>query len=239
MYLKKIIKFSVILYVLTVFSEAKGQESNFNAPEELMQVQALLLSEAEMDTIVDKVLRSSYRIKMSDAEIASLREESKIIKRNWMRSLSVGVNLFGYNVTPANLNEGSTTQLSVLSNASVTLLLNPFELIGQRNRTQKALYQVTKQEMVMNDSRREIKIMVVKKFLDYQAALEAYILNENNLMISNELKHVADEDFKRGMISNAEYNQILAGVMQNRLNLLGAENAVMKLKFELELLMKD
>ena len=239
MYLKKIIKFSVILYVLTVFSEAKGQESNFNAPEELMQVQALLLSEAEMDTIVDKVLRSSYRNKMSDAEIASLREESKIIKRNWMRSLSVGVNLFGYNVTPANLNEGSTTQLSVLSNASVPLLLNPFELIGQRNRTQKALYQVTKQEMVMNDSRREIKIMVVKKFLDYQAALEAYILNENNLMISNELKHVADEDFKRGMISNAEYNQILAGVMQNRLNLLGAENAVMKLKFELELLMKD
>ena len=240
MYLKKTLKSWAIIWALIFFNQAKCQQQPaFNASAELLQVQALLLSEAEMDTIVNKVLKSSYQLKMSEAEIASLTEETKIMKRNWMRSLSVGVNLFGYNVTPSDLNQGSTTQLSVLSNASVTLLINPFELIGQKNRTKKAQYQVTRQEMAWNDIRRETKILVVRKFLDYQSALEAYILNENNLMISNELKHVADEEFKRGSISNTEYNQILGGVMQNRLDLLQAENAVMKLKFELEILMKD
>jgi len=235
---------SSLKYLLILFSclDAKlleAQESSFNALEELVQIQALLISEAEMDTIVDKVLKSSYSLKMSDAEIASLNEEKKIESRGWMRSLTVGVNMFGYNVTPSTLEENSTTQLSVLSNASVTLLISPFELIGQKNRIKRAQYRVNKQEMVRQNSRREIKIFIIKKFLDYQAALEAYILNENNLMISSELKHVADQDFKRGTITNTEYNQILSGVMQNRMNLLEAENTVMKLKFELEILMND
>ncbi|MBC6400768.1 MAG: TolC family protein [Ekhidna sp.] len=239
MYQKKIIKAFTIICGLVFSTELNGQESGFNASEKLLQVQALLISETEMDTIVDKVLRSSYRLKMYDAEVASLNEEKKIESRSWMRSLTIGVNMFGYNVTPSTLEETSTTQLSVLSNASVTLLISPFELIGQKNRIKRAQYRVIKQEMVLEDSRREAKIFITKKFLDYQAALEAYILNENNLMISKELKHVADEEFKRGVISNTEYNQILGGVMQNRLNLLEAENAVMKLKFELEILMKD
>lgn len=239
MYLKKSIKLIAIIPGLLFLPDANGQEPSFNASKELAQVQALLLSESEMDTIVEKVLRSSYRLKSANAEIASLKEEAKIESRNWMRSLSVGVNLFGYNVTPSNLGESSTTQLSVLSNASITLLITPFELIGQKNRTKRATFRVAKQEMILNDKQREIRILVVKKFLDYQSALEAYILNENNLMISNELKHVADEDFKRGVISNTEYNKILGGVMQNRLDLLEAENAVMKLKYELEILMID
>ncbi|WP_462251650.1 TolC family protein [Ekhidna sp.] len=239
MYSKNINKIIAIICGCMLSLLARGQESSFNASKELLQVQALLISEAEMDTIVDKVLKASYSLKMANAEVASLKEEAKIANRNWMRSLNVGVNLFGYNVTPSSQGEGSTTQLSVLSNASVTLLINPSEFIGQRNRSKIANYRVNRQEMAVNDTRREIKIIIAKKFLDYQAALESYILNENNLMISNELKHVADEDFKRGVISNAEYNQILGGVMQNRLNLLNAENAVMKLKFELEILMKD
>ena len=94
-------------------------------------------------------------------------------------------------------------------------------------------------EMMWEDMRREIKIFITQKFLDYQSALEAYILNENNLMISNELKHVADQEFKRGLMSNTEYNQILGGVMENRMSLLETENTVMKLKFEIEILMKD
>ena len=238
MYWKNTLKAVVILISVVFSADIKGQETHFNASEELLQIQALLLSEAEMDTIVDLVLSASYRLKMADAEIASLNEEKKIESRSWMRSLTVGVNMFGYNVTPSTVEATSTTQLSVLSNASVTLLISPFELIGQKNRIKRAQYRVTKQELVMQDARREIKILIIKKFLNYQAALEAYILNENNLMISNELKHVADEDFKRGTISNTEYNQILAGVMQNRMNLLEAENTVMKLKFELEILMK-
>ncbi|MEM6523408.1 MAG: TolC family protein [Bacteroidota bacterium] len=239
MYWKSLLKKIVIICGLTLSAELKGQEAGFNASAELLQVQALLISETEMDTLVDKVLKSSYRLKMSEAEIASLNEEKKIESRSWMRSLTVGVNMFGYNVTPSSLEETSTTQLSVLSNASMTLLISPFELIGQKNRIKRAQYRVNQREMAMEDTRREIKIFIIKKFLDYQAALEAYILNENNLMISDELKHVADQDFKRGVISNAEYNQILGGVMQNRLNLLEAENTVMKLKFELEILTKN
>ncbi len=240
MYWKK--KLYFILFVLALLllkTTVKAQENKFDASKELTQVQALLISEAEMDTLVDKVLKSSYKLKMSEAAIASLQEEKKIESRSWMRSLTVGVNMFGYNVTPSTLEESSTTQLSVLSNASVTLLISPFELIGQKNRIKRAQYRVARQEMVLENTRREIKIYVTNKFLDYQAALEAYILNENNLMISNELKHVADQDFKRGVISNSEYNLILAGVMQNRMNLLETENRVMKLKFELEILMKD
>lgn len=239
MYRRQSLRTFTFICAIGFATSLEAQEPAFDASEELIQVQALLISEAEMDTIVDKVLKSSYRLKMAAIEIASLNEEKRIESRSWMRSLTVGVNMFGYNVTPSTVEETSTTQLSVLSNASMTLLISPFELIGQKNRMKLAQFRVSRHEMILQDSRRKIKIMVIQKFLDYQAALEAYIFSENNLMISSELKYVADQDFKRGAISNAEYNQILSGVMQNRLNLLQAENTVMKLKFELEILMND
>ena len=216
-----------------------GQEAMFDASEELLEIQALLISESEMDTIVSKVLRSSYQLKRAEEQIASLNEGRKLESKSWMRSFTVGVNMFGYNVIPSSVDNSSTTQFSVLSNASVTLLINPYDLFGQKNRNKRVQYQVNEQQMVWEDIRRETKIFMIKKFLDYQAALEAYILNENNLMISNELKHVADQEFKRGIISNAEYNQILGRVMETRMDLLETENIVMKLKFEIEILMKD
>ena len=217
----------------------KGQEATFDASEELMEIQALLISESEMDTIVNKVLRSSYRLKGMTEQIAALNEQKKLESKNWMRSFTIGVNMFGYNVIPSSIDNTSTTQFSVLSNASVTLLINPYDLFGQKNQTKRAQHRVKQHEMMWEDMRREIKIFITQKFLDYQSALEAYILNENNLMISNELKHVADQEFKRGLMSNTEYNQILGGVMENRMSLLETENTVMKLKFEIEILMKD
>ncbi len=229
----------IILWGLTLSKSLNGQNPSFDSSQEMLRIQALLINESEIDTIVTKVLRSSYDLRMVETEIASLEEEKKIESRSWMRSLTVGVNMLGYNVTPSTFQESSSTQFSILSNASVTLLISPFELIGQQNRIRRAQYRVVKQEMDFQKLRKTIKINVIKRFLDYQSALEAYILNENNLMISSELKHVADQDFKRGVISNAEYNQILSGVMQNRMNLLEVENMVMKLKYELELLMED
>ncbi len=240
MYWKRNLQILAIFNGLIFALNVDAQEPGFDASKELLQIQSLLISEAEMDTIVNKVLRSSYTLRMADAQIAALNEEVKIERKSWMKSFSVGINLFGFSVTPSSIEGASnTTQVSVLSNAAVTLLVNPFEFMSQKNRMKKAKYTMTQQQMAMSNARREIKIFIVKKFLDYQAALESYILSENNLMISNELKHVADEDFKRGAISNAEYNQILAGVMQNRQNLLQTENVVIKLKYELEILMND
>ena len=51
-----------------------GQEAMFDASEELLEIQALLISESEMDTIVSKVLRSSYQPK-AEEQIASLNKE--------------------------------------------------------------------------------------------------------------------------------------------------------------------
>ena len=233
---KKYLLICMIFCVLTT----SGQTGNsFDALGELKQIQVLLLSESEMDSIVNKVLRSSYAIKMSKAEVASLREEAKMERRSWMRSFNVGVNMFGYNVTPSTLEGAGNTQVSLLSNASLTLLISPYDLIGQKNRIRRANHRVAMYEMSMYDKRRSIKIQIINKFLEYQSSLEAYILNENNLMISEELKHVADENFKRGTISNLEYNKVLGGVMQNRLDLLNVETQVMKLKYEIELLMQD
>lgn len=227
------------LCTLLLSNTLNGQEASFDASKELQEIQALLISESEMDTIVSKVLKSSYQLKRTEEQIAGFEQEKKIAGKNWMRSFTVGVNMFGYNVVPSSLDNTNTTQFSVLSNASVTLLISPYDLFTQKNRNKRAQYRINEQEMLYEDIRRNAKIYIINKFLDYQAALEAYILNENNLMISNELKHVADQEFKRGTISNAEYNQILAGVMRNRMDLLGSENAVMKLKFEIEILMKD
>jgi len=235
MYWKKVLNVLIVASTLA----GKAQEASFDASGELTQIQALLISEADMDSVISNVLKSSYALKMYGTEVAAADEEVKMERRSWMRSLTVGVNMFGYNVLPSAENRPSTTQLSVLSNASMTLLINPFDLMGQKNRMKAARYRVARQEYIMENARRDIAIIVTQKFLDYQAALEAYILNENNLMISEELKHVADKSFKRGAISNAEYNQILSSVMQNRMNLLQSENAVLKLKFELERLMNN
>ena len=220
---------------------AMGQETtpDFDASQELQQLQRLLLSETNMDSIVSKVVENSYALKMTAAEVESLREEVKMEGKSWMRSFAVGVNLFGYNVTPSQANEANATQLSLLSNASVTLLISPYDIIGQKNRIKRARHRVAMQEMSLMDKRREVKIYIINKFLQYQEALEAYIINENNLLISEELKHVADEQFKKGIISNAAYNEILGGLMQNRLGMLKAESLAMKLKFEIELSMND
>jgi len=239
MYRKQILNALIMFCALTTGAQESSSEFIFDASYELRQVQALLLSESDMDSVVNKVLASSYILKMSEAEISSLVEEAKMEKRSWMRSFTVGVNMFGYNVTPSSLEGTSTTQVSVLSNAAMTLLISPYDLIGQKNRIRRAKHRVNMHEMSMQDKRREIKISIIKLFLDYQAALESYIINENNLMISEELKHVADEEFKRGTTSNADYNKVLAGVMQSRLSLLEAENSAMKLKFQIELLMRD
>lgn len=239
MYWNKGIKTLILTCTLLFAHHLKGQEAMFNATEELMEIQALLISESEMDTIVNKVLQSSYQLKRTEEQIAGLKEAKKLDSRTWMRSFTVGVNMFGYNVIPSTVDNSSTTQFSVLSNASVTLLINPYDIFGQKNRTRMAQHRVNEQQMLKEDIRRETKIFIVQKFLDYQAALESYILNENNLMISNELKHVADQEFKRGIISNADYNQILGRVMENRKDLLEAENIVMKLKYQIEILMED
>lgn len=239
MYCNNSLRIITFFCALLLSNTLNGQEASFDASEELKEIQALLISESEMDTIVSKVLKSSYQLKRTEEQISGFEQEKKIAGKNWMRSFTVGVNMFGYNVVPSSIENTNTTQFSVLSNASVTLLISPYDLFTQKNRNKRAQYRINEQEMLYEDIRRNAKIYIIKKFLDYQAALEAYILNENNLMISNELKHVADQEFKRGTISNAEYNQILGGVMRNRMDLLGSENAVMKLKFEIEILMKD
>ncbi len=226
-----------LLASLAAFSQQNAPA--FDAEEELLQIQSLLLSSSEMDSVVDKVVKESYALKMSAAEVSSLKEEAKMEHKSWMRSFTVGVNMFGYNVTPSSVESANTTQVSVLSNAAMTLLISPYDLIGQKNRIRRAKHRVAMHEMSLNDKRRQIKIYITNKFLEYQAALESYIISENRLMISEELKHVADESFRRGTMNNIEYNKVLGGVMQTRLGLLQVETQVMKLKYEIEILMHD
>ncbi len=205
--------------------------------KELERVKALLLSESKLDSMVEKVLKASYQIRLGEAMVSQSQYALKQENKNWMRSLNFGVNLFGYSITPTSQDIGSTAQVSMLSNASLTLLINPYEILSQGNRSKKAQEEVRIKELTLEDNRRQIKIYAIGKFLEYHEALESYIIYENQLMISEESKHIADEHFKQGRISNNEYNLVLQGVMKSKQDLLKAEGRVLKLKYEIELLM--
>lgn len=238
MYCKLVIGLILLGYGLSSRAQISEYESEINAPRALEEIKALLLSESDMDSVVKRVIKNSYALKMAEAEYASLKEEVRIEGKSWMKSFTIGLNLFGYNVTPAQTEEVTgTTQVSVLSNAAVTLLISPYDLIGQKNRTKRARHRANMQEMSLYDKTRQVKIYIINKFLNYQAALESYILTENSMMLAEELKAIAEENFKRGSITTQEYNNALSGLMQSRMSLLEVENAVLKTKLEIEVLM--
>ena len=240
MYCKLIIVLTILSCSISSRAQISGYESEIDAPRELEEIRALLLSESDMDSVVKKVIKNSYALKMAEAEYFSLKEEVKIEGKSWMKSFTIGLNLFGYSVTPTQTEEiRGTTQVSVLSNAAVTLLISPYDLIGQKNRTKRARHRANMQEMSLYDKTRQVKIYITNKFLNYQAALESYILLENSMMLAEELKAIAEENFKKGSITTQEYNNALSGLMQSRMNLLEVENAVVKAKLEIEVLMGE
>jgi len=206
----------------------------------LDQIRKFLLSETSLDSITDKVLKNSHQLNLSYARVAQAEENSRIESKSWMRSFTVGINLFGYSVVPATLDqESQAIQTSSLSNASVTLLLSPFDILTRHNRIKVARQEIEAQRRSMLDLRRQTKLFVTMKFLEYQEALETYVIQENNFMIAEEAKHIADVQFKQGRIDNEGYNKAVAGVLKYRADLLKAEGKVLKLKYELEILMTE
>lgn len=206
---------------------------------ELMQIKTMLLSESNLDSIVERVINKSYDLMSSKSKIAAVDEEVKLEKKSWMRSFTLGVNLLGYNLTPAQAEQGSVTQLSMMSNAQATLLISPYDLLSRRNRIERARHMRSMYVHDLDNKRRELKIFIVKKFLSYQEALETFIICENNLMISEEIKQLADDRFRQARISTEEYNLAISSVMKYRTDLLKAESAAMKYKYELEILMSE
>lgn len=209
-------------------------EKKAMAEASLEQIKTLLLKESNIDSIVDKVVASSNLLAQTEAKIIQSEEQVKMEGKSWMRSLTVGVNLLGYNVNQIQGTDATSIQMSALSNANLTLFINPYEIFSRKNRIKFANQEVEKQRQVYFNQRREIKIYITRKFIEYQAALESYILSENDLLIADEAKHLSDELFKQGRISNQEYNMALGAVNKRKQELLKAESLATRLKMEIE-----
>lgn len=212
----------------------------FDVQAEVNRISRFILSESRLDSIVNKALANSYEIKMAETLVDQDLEQLKISQKNWSNALTVGVNLFGYNITPSSVDPSATlTEVAVLNNAAVTLLISPYNLLTMNNRTKTVKKRLEMDYHALENTRRKVKMAITNKFLDYQKSLEAYILAENSVMLADEVKHLSDEFFKQGRLSPQEYNEVLQTVSANQRALLDAETTVMKYKLELEYLIGE
>lgn len=227
--------------LVTLFLSFSAQDSTvLNPTQELAGIKALLLNIHSIDSIVERALAHSYTLKLDRARIRQQQYAIKQERNSWSRSFRFGVNFFNISTTPSPSDGSvSVTQASVLSNIGLTLGINPEDFINRKSRIKVAEQELEVRSMDLRRDRRELEAFVIGKFLEYQQALEIYIVRENNLMISEENKLVADEQFRQGRISTHAYNKMLGDLMLKQEALIRAETAVMKLKREIEIITSD
>lgn len=226
------------IFILSLLITAGVQDSSsLNPQQELETIQALLLDVTNIDSIVEKALANSYTLQLDEARVKQQQYSIKQERNSWSRSFRFGVNFFNISTVPsANDGNVSVTQASVLSNIGLTLGVNPEDFINRKSRIRVAEQELEVRKLDLHRDRRDIESFVIGKFLEYQQALEVFIIRENNLMISEENKLVADEQFRQGRISTLEYNKLLGDLMLKQEALVRAETIVMKLKKEIELI---
>ena len=229
------------ILILSLLLSTSQQDSSFiNAQQELAGIKALLLDINHIDTIIEKALANSYTLKLDEARIKQQHHAIKQERKSWSRSFRFGVNFFNISTNPSPADGNvSVTQASVLSNVGLTLGINPEDFINRKSRIRVAEQELEVRSMDFHRDRRQLEAFVIGKFLDYQQALEIFIIRENNLMISEENKLVADEQFRQGRISSQDYNKMLGDLMLKQEALVRAETSVMKLKKEIELIISE
>lgn len=216
-----------------------GQDSvaNINPQQEIASIQALLLDVTNIDSIVDKALANSYTLQLDEARVKQQQYAIRQERNSWSRSFRFGVNFFNVSTAPSTTDGSvSVTQASVLSNIGLTLGINPEDFVNRKSRIRVAEQELEIRQYDLSRDRRQLESFVIGKFLEYQQALEIFIIRENSLMISEENKLVADEQFRQGRINSQSYNKMLGDLMLKQEALVRAETTVMKLKREIEVI---
>ncbi len=229
------------IFILSILITTGIQDtSSLNPQQELENIELLLLDVTNIDSIVEKALTNSYTLQLDEAKIKQQQYTIKQERNGWSRSFRFGVNFFNISTVPsASDGNASVTQASLLSNVGLTLGLNPEDFINRKNRIRVAEQELKVRQMDMQRDRRALESFIIGKFLEYQQALEIFIIRENNLMISEENKLVADEQFRQGRISTLAYNKMLGDLMLKQEALVRTETTVMKLKREIELIISE
>ena len=229
------------ILILSLFISASLQDSSTLDPKhELEAIQALLLDVTNIDSIVEKALENSHTLQLDEARVKQQQYTVKQERNSWSKSFRFGVNFFNISTVPSTVDGNtSVTQASVLSNIGLTLGINPEDFINRKSRIRVAEQELKVRQLDLQRDRRQLESYVVGKFLEYQQALEIFIIRENNMMISEENKIVAEEHFRQGRISSGEYNKVIGDLMLKQEALIRAEIAVVKLKKEIELIISS
>lgn len=226
-----------ILILSLLITAGMQDSSSLNPQHELATIQALLLDVTNIDSIVAQALDNSYTLQLNEARVKQQQFAIRQERNSWSKSFRFGVNFFNVSTVPSPSDGNvSVTQASVLSNVGLTLGINPEDFINRKSRIRVAEQELNIRKIDLQRDRRNIESYIIGKFLEYQQALEIFIIRENNLMISEENKLVADEQFRQGRITTQEYNKMLGDLMLKQEALVRAETTVMKLKREIELM---
>lgn len=226
-----------ILILSILISAGMQDSSSLNPQQELESIQALLLDVTNIDSIVAQALDNSYTLQLNEARVKQQQFAIRQERNSWSKSFRFGVNFFNVSTVPSPSDGNvSVTQASILSNVGLTLGVNPEDFINRKSRIRVAEQELNIRKIDLQRDRRNIESYVIGKFLEYQQALEIFIIRENNLMISEENKLVADEQFRQGRITTQEYNKMLGDLMLKQEALIRVETTVMKLKREIELM---
>ena len=222
---------------LDTLSLDTASANTLNAAEELTKIKSLLLDEVNLDALVEKAYKASGLLEIDRSKIT--QQENLLIqeRKSWMRTFRFGVNFLNVSTVPSTVNPGTdVTQTSVLSNIGLSISINPEDIFSRRNRINVAEQELMIKKIDRKNDIRDLRIFITNKFLQYQEALEIFIIRENALMIADENLLYANEQFRQGRMKSIDHNQFIGDLMLKKEALITAETQVLKLKNEIETL---
>jgi outer membrane protein TolC len=214
----------------------ESRAASFDVKAELEMIQKLIINEVNLDSLIERAYANSAQLAQSQTIVDQQEQLLRVEQKSWMRSLQFGVNFFNISTRPSGTVAGAAvTHAPVLSNIGLSLSVNPADIFSRNNRIKVAAQEVEVTKLELEKDKLELKVYITRKFLEYQEALELYILRENSLMIAEENLVMANEKFKQGRMQSATYNVIMEDLMLKKQGLIKAETQVLLRKSELEI----
>jgi outer membrane protein TolC len=213
--MKRILFACAAALLLLICPKIWGQPAVDTAAEKKL-IEALLQNESLMDSLINRALMNSYWIKGFEAELAQQYENVTQEKNRWVSTFRMGINFFSVNTQVNANNESVTTagilpqlgltlsidperfisRKSYIREAQYNVTRAQQQVQHQRRQIRLELVQLFYQYLEMlgvlelrqtaQQTQQEQCILMEEKFKRGEEQMEAVLLNQNALLLTNE-----------------------------------------------------
>ena len=206
-----LITITFCLHAFACFSQ-----ENIDPAQEKKLIESLLTNEAQLDSLVARALQNSYWIQGFEAELAQQHENVLQEKKRWVSSFRMGVNFFSLNTQVNSNNESVTTagilpqlgltlsidperfisRSSYIREAKLQVTRAHNQVLHQRRQLRVEIVQLfyhyletlglLELRLQAQQTQQEQCTLIEAKFKKGEEQLEAVLLNQNALVLTNE-----------------------------------------------------